>query len=149
MAGSIPVSILVFGWVFCILSHSDPVLFTNAFVIVVVGVLGSYLIHEIGHWLALSVTSPDAEARWESTLLRISLIVRGSSSPRAIAVNAAAGPLACVALGALTLLIGGGLPSEARSTVRVIGWIYVAHAVFLIPPSTDGNTVLASLIHHR
>ena len=51
-------SILVFGWVFCILSHSDPVLFTNAFVIVVVGVLGSYLIHEIGHWLALSVTSP-------------------------------------------------------------------------------------------
>lgn len=66
-------SILVFGWVFCILSHSDPVLFTNAFVIVVVGVLGSYLIHEIGHWLALSVTSPDAEARWESTLLRISL----------------------------------------------------------------------------
>lgn len=56
-------SILVFGWVFCILSHSDPVLFTNAFVIVVVGVLGSYLIHEIGHWLALSVTSPDAEAR--------------------------------------------------------------------------------------
>ena len=142
-------SILVFGWVFCILSHSDPVLFTNAFVIVVVGVLGSYLIHEIGHWLALSVTSPDAEARWESTLLRISLIVRGSSSPRAIAVNAAAGPLACVALGALTLLIGGGLPFEARSTVRVIGWIYVAHAVFLIPPSTDGNTVLASLMHHR
>lgn len=67
-------SILVFGWVFCILSHSDPVLFTNAFVIVVVGVLGSYLIHEIGHWLALSVTSPDAEARWESTLLRISLM---------------------------------------------------------------------------
>ena len=56
-------SILVFGWVFCILSHSDPVLFTNAFVIVVVGVLGSYLIHEIGHWLALSVTSQCREAQ--------------------------------------------------------------------------------------
>ena len=42
-------SILVFGWVFCILSHSDPVLFTNAFVIVVVGVLGSYLIHAVSY----------------------------------------------------------------------------------------------------
>ncbi|MDO4412175.1 hypothetical protein [Cutibacterium sp.] len=107
--------------------------------------MGSYFLHEFCHWLSLRATSPGTLVRWEMTPLRISLLVRNTPSPRAAALNAAAGPLGPAVVGCVVLLIRPLLPAAMSGTVQAIGWLCLGHILFLIPPSTDGLTVLFEL----
>jgi len=51
--------------------------------------------------------------------------------------------------GCANLLAQRLFPSSLAGTVQLIGWLYLAHILFLIPPSTDGRTVLFGLRKHR
>ena len=149
LTGSAPGAVLGFGWIFCAVNGANGSLFAKLLAILVVGVLGAFFVHESGHLLSLRATSPDAVACWEITLLRISLLVRNTSSPLAVSLNAAAGPLGSAVAGCAILVAQRRFPYSLAGTVQLIGWLYLAHILFLIPPSTDGRTVLFGLRKHR
>lgn len=120
-------------------ASGDPVpaqMFSQLTAVAVIGLLGSFVLHELAHLAALRRIVSVEEVRLERTGWRISLHPRGRMSPVQVAGVAVAGPAAC-------LLVGLGLWVLAPgSTLR---WWYLAHAVALLPPLGDGRAVITAV----
>lgn len=104
-------------------------------VFLVAGVAGSYLVHEMGHVVAMVFVPGIERIVVHAGFMRISLSP-GALPPRAALTGAVAGPGSCVVVG-LLLLVSGAMPWAA--------WCYLAHAVFLLPIFGDGQTAVAAI----
>jgi|GEM_PF-3274505 len=101
----------------------------------VLGLWGSFAIHELGHALVLGRASGVSAITVERGLLRLSVTPHGSILGRDACLAAAVGPGCCVAIG---LLLWACAPD---SMLHV--W-YLAHAVFLTPLFNDGRALIRS-----
>lgn len=100
---------------------------------VVVGAAGSYVVHEVGHVIAMGLFCPQVHSiEIRSDFLRFSIVPHGSISRAGSILVALSGPGLCGLLGLLTLQVTGSS----------VGWWYVAHLVFLVPPFGDGMSIL-------
>ncbi|MEG9224955.1 hypothetical protein [Aeromicrobium sp. Sec7.5] len=119
-------------------ASGDPVpaqMFGRLTAVVILGLLGSFVVHELAHLLALRRIASVDQVWLERTGWRISLHPCGLMSPRQIAAVAVAGPGACVLVG---LGLGVLLPG---STLR---WWYLAHVLALVPPLGDGRALVTA-----
>ena len=101
----------------------------------VLGLWGSFAIHELGHALVLGRARGVAAITVERGLLRLSVTPHGSILGRDAFLAAAVGPGCCVAIG---LLLWACAPHT-----MLHAW-YLAHAVFLTPLFNDGRTLIRS-----
>lgn len=100
---------------------------------VFLGFLGSFLVHEVAHWVAFRYLCHGVEEiRIESSIVRFSLVPRGWMTGYQIVVVALAGPLA-------SLVVGWAL--LAVPATYGIEWWYLAHVAFLCPVFGDGMAV--------
>ncbi len=106
----------------------------------VVGVVGSFAVHESAHVVALRPGRGITHVGLEQTWLRLSVVPIGRADGRTVVVAALAGPLACVAVGGLGLLAAAALtPLVALPTAWC--WAFVAHVAFLLPVFGDGRVL--------
>ncbi|WP_422933942.1 hypothetical protein [Sinomonas sp. P47F7] len=101
-----------------------------------VGLLGSYVAHECGHFAALSLCRGVTTVKVEATLLRTSLKPEGEITARESLVLALAGPLGCLILGAAAW---AAVPQSG------VAWWYLAHLALLAPCFGDGRAVVAAV----
>lgn len=99
--------------------------------IVLGGLIGSFLLHELGHALVLLRIAGVTRVRLEVSLLRISLVPEGSLTRAESLLTALSGPV-------VTALVGAGLVASGSG----LGWWYVMHLAFLLPPFGDGEALL-------
>ncbi|WP_353355015.1 hypothetical protein [Intrasporangium sp. DVR] len=103
---------------------------------VVVGLVGSFAVHEVAHVVLLRRIPGITHITLERTSFRFSVVPVGTLTARQVGLVAVAGPGACL----LTVpawwvaLPGSGL-----------AWWYAAHVVFLVPVFADGRLLLASV----
>ncbi|MBB2987320.1 hypothetical protein [Terracoccus luteus] len=111
----------------------------------VVGVVGSFALHESAHVVALRPGRGITHVGLEQTWLRLSVVPIGRADGRTVVVAALAGPLACVAVGGLGLLVAAALsPVVALPTAWC--WAFVAHVVLLLPVFGDGRVLARALL---
>ena len=108
----------------------------GVFVHMSAGMLGSYVVHESGHFVALGFCGGVTAVSVESRLARISLRPEGELTPREAIGVAVAGPFGCLNVGAVLM---------ALTPEFGLGWWYLAHVVFLAPCFGDGRALLAAL----
>ncbi len=106
----------------------------------VAGLLGSFVVHEASHAIALGRCSHVHGIGVERRLLRISVLPRGELTLPEVRAVAVAGPGAS-ALAGLLLAV----------TVPWLGlqYWYFAHLVFLLPPFGDGMALVRSVPRRR
>lgn len=102
----------------------------------VLGLGGSFVVHELGHLTVLSRARGVTAFTLERSTWRISIAPHGRITTGAAALAALAGPGGCV--------VAGGLLWIVVPELQVHGW-YLAHAVFLVPLFNDGRILLAAL----
>lgn len=102
----------------------------------VLGLVGSFTLHESAHVLALRRVRTVTRVAIERTAWRTSVIPEGTMTGREAAGVAAAGPLACVLAGLLLWL---------PDLDRALAWWYLAHLVFLAPCFGDGRALFGAL----
>lgn len=105
--------------------------------VLVIGALGSFAVHECGHVVALLAPGGVDAVAVERTWLRISVTPVGDLTPRRVVLAALAGP------GAAALV---GLGNLAAGLPPAVGWLYLAHLMFLLPVFGDGRVVLAQAL---
>jgi hypothetical protein len=103
---------------------------------VVLGLVGAFALHETAHVLALRRIGTVTQLVLERTAWRLSIMPRGTLSPRQSAGVAVAGPAACVLVGAVLW--------ATRLDVW-LAWWFLAHALFLLPFFGDGRELLRGL----
>jgi hypothetical protein len=101
-----------------------------------VGMLGSYVIHECGHFAALGLCRGITAVSVETGVLRLSLRPHGEITPPQALAVALAGPLACLAAGSV---LSAAVPQLG------VAWWYIAHLVLLTPCCGDGRAVVCAL----
>ncbi len=94
------------------------------------GLLGSYVVHECGHFVGLGLCTHVSMVSVTSTPFRLSLNPAGQLTTRAALGVAVAGPLSAV-------LVGAGL--WVLFPELGLGWWYLGHAAFLAPCFGDGR----------
>lgn len=123
--------------------HGDMVFLGPAgrlLVLVYGGLLGSYVVHECAHVLALRRMPGVTRIEVERSVWRFSIIPSGTMSARQVVVVAAAGPLSAVAVGLLLVLVG---------LDRVLGAVYLVHGIQLLPVFGDGRALISGLRGNR
>ncbi|WP_146252255.1 hypothetical protein [Streptomyces carminius] len=100
------------------------------------GLVASFALHESAHVVALRRVRTVTRIALERTAWRTSVVPEGTMTARQTAGVALAGPLSCVAVGALLWL-----PDLDRS----LAWWYLAHAAFLLPLFGDGRALRHAL----
>lgn len=108
--------------------------------VLVIGALGSFVVHECGHVAVLLSRGGSSSVVVERTWWRISVTPVGDLTPERAVVAAVAGPGAAALVGFATL--AAGLPPA-------VGWLHLAHLVFLLPVFGDGRVVLAHALATR
>lgn len=103
----------------------------------IIGLFGSYLVHEFGHTIALKLTPGIQAIRIERTFLRFSMRPIGTLTGWHIARTACAGPLSAVTIGCGIAFIFPQLGLQ---------YWYFFHALSLLPPFGDGNSLLFGLL---
>lgn len=107
----------------------------------VVGLIGSFALHEATHSLALTLFAPGIQTiEIVATAWRFSLTPVGTMTGRQVMAVALAGPLSGVAAGMLLFTMAPASP---------LGLWYLGHALFLLPIFGDGRAVLSGLRHWR
>ncbi|SDQ72467.1 hypothetical protein [Quadrisphaera sp. DSM 44207] len=104
--------------------------------VAVVGLVGSFAVHESAHVLVLRRIGTVTHLAVERTTWRTSIECHGMLSPRQVVGVAVAGPSACLAVGVILWISGVG-PS--------LVWWYLAHGVFLLPCFGDGRNLIRGL----
>lgn len=102
----------------------------------VLGLGGSFALHELGHLAVLSRVRGVTAFTLERSTWRISIAPHGRIARRDAALAALAGPGMCIVVGVILWLV---VPAPG-----VHGW-YLAHAVFLAPLFNDGRVLLAAV----
>lgn len=100
------------------------------------GVVGSFVLHEGAHVVALRGAPGVTHVAVERTLLRVSVVPVGEVTPSRAAGVAVAGPGACVLVGVALWALG--VPAAWC-------WCYLAHGAMLLPFFGDGRTLVRSL----
>lgn len=121
----------------------DPVparLFGGFLAITLIGLVGSFALHELTHLAALRQVPTVEEVVIERRGWRLSLHPRGRMSPLQVVGVAVAGPGACILVGLALWVLAPG------STLR---WWYLAHALALVPPMGDGRAVVTAICSLR
>ena len=103
---------------------------------VVVGLVGSFAVHEAAHVVLLRRMPGITHITLERTAWRFSVAPMGTLSSRQVAFVAVAGPGACLLAAAVWWVV---LPASG------LAWWYAAHVVFLLPVFSDGRLLLASV----
>lgn len=98
----------------------------------VVGLCGSFALHELGHLAVLSRATGVTAVTLERSLWRTSISPHGRVRDRDAVLAAVAGPGVCMVAGAALWVFAPGL--------QLHGW-HLAHAVFLLPIFNDGRTL--------
>jgi uncharacterized membrane protein YjjP (DUF1212 family) len=101
-----------------------------------VGMLGSYVVHECGHFAALRRCRGIRAVSVEAHMFRLSLRPHGEITARQAFGVALAGPLACLVPGAM---LWAAVPHLG------LAWWYVAHLVLLAPCFGDGKAVVLAI----
>ncbi|WP_418275261.1 hypothetical protein ACNHYB_10350 [Isoptericola jiangsuensis] len=101
----------------------------------VLGLIGSFALHESAHVAFLRRCPGVTSITLERTALRVSVAPTGVLTPRQAALTAVAGPGSCV-------LVGFSLWATADATLAP--W-YLMHGVFLLPPFGDGMALVRSM----
>ncbi|MGL4177281.1 MAG: hypothetical protein ACRCSN_14525 [Dermatophilaceae bacterium] len=104
--------------------------------VVAIGLVGSFALHEWAHVVVLRRVSTVTSIVVERTFWRFSVVPRGSMTARQVVAVAAAGPLVCVVTGLVGLLVDPD---------ALLGWWFVAHGIFLLPPFGDGRSLCSGL----
>jgi hypothetical protein len=99
------------------------------------GLLGSFVVHETGHLLALGRCQSVSAVVVERRLLRISLQPRGELLVGEACAVAVSGPGASATVGGILVIFARDLG---------IHYWYLAHLLFLIPPFGDGIAIVRS-----
>ncbi len=102
----------------------------------VLGLMGSFVVHELAHLVAMRRMPSVREVWLERTPWRLSLHPRGQMTPRQVAGVAVAGPGACTLLG---LALWTVVPGTA------LHWWYLGHLVALVPPLGDGRALVTAI----
>ena len=124
------------GW---FATSGDPVLVEIAWWMVqtaAVGLVGSFVVHETAHVILLRRIAGVTHIAIGQTLWRFSVMPVGSLTAAQTAGVAAAGPLACVTVGALLWSI---------TPISSLAWWYFGHALFLLPVFGDGRCLVTAL----
>lgn len=100
------------------------------------GMLGSYVVHECGHFAALRRCRGITAVSVETRALRLSLKPRGAIAPAEALAVALAGPLACFVTGAV---LWAAVPQLG------VAWWYLAHLILLAPWCGDGQAAVTAL----
>ena len=111
-------------------------LFARLTAVALLGLMGSFVVHELAHLMALRRVHTVHEVRLERTPWRLSLHPRGPMTPLQVAAVAVAGPGACALVG-LTLWVL--VPGSA------LHWWYLGHLVALVPPLGDGRALVTAI----
>lgn len=120
-------------------ASGDPVpaqMFARLVGVTVVGLVGSFALHELAHLAALRRIPSVHGVRLERTGWRLSLHPQGRMSPRQVVGVAVAGPAAC-------LLVG--LTWWAVAPTSTLRWWYLAHVLALTPLMGDGRAVMTAI----
>ncbi|MFJ4223904.1 hypothetical protein [Microbacterium sp. NPDC089695] len=107
------------------------------------GVWASFVVHELGHLVALSRSRGVTALTLERGIWRLSISPHGDLRPAETLTAAVAGPGICVIVGA-ALWVGA-------ADLHLHGW-YIAHAVFLLPAFGDGRAAVTAsrgILRHR
>jgi hypothetical protein len=99
------------------------------------GLLGSYVVHECGHFVALGFCRDVSAISMKSSLLRLSLQPEGQLTALAALGVAVAGPLNAVVVGVGLCVL---FPELGW------GWWYLGHLVFLAPWFGDGRAAFVA-----
>lgn len=101
----------------------------------VLGLWGSFAIHELGHALVLTYAQGVSAITMERNHWRLSVTPHGTISGRDVFVAAVVGPGCCVAIGVVLWICAPHLMLHV--------W-YLAHALFLTPLFNDGRALIVS-----
>ena len=104
--------------------------------VVVVGLVGSFALHEVAHVVLLRRLPGVTHITLERTAWRFSVAPLGTLSAREVGLVALAGPGACLLAAPVWCMV---LPESG------LAWWYAAHLVFLLPPFGDGRMLVASV----
>ena len=103
---------------------------------VVAGAAASYVLHEVGHVIAMGMLCRDIRSiDVRSGFLTFSIIPQGTITRSESILVALSGPAVCGLFGLLLL----------QTTGSSVGWWYIAHTLFLIPPFGDGMSIVRAL----
>jgi len=103
------------------------------FLVAVVGLMGSYALHEVAHVVVLKRAAGISHLGLERSWLRFSIIPLGDLSHREQALVAAAGPVSCVVVGVVLW---------SATPLTVVATFYVAHGLLVLPPFGDGRVLV-------
>ncbi len=104
--------------------------------VAVVGLVGSFTLHEWAHAAVLRGADGVHAVTLDVTPWRVSVRAEGSlTAARALAV-AVAGPLACTLAGCVLWQV---------PALRAAACVHLAHALLLLPPCGDGRAVVRAL----
>lgn len=106
------------------------------FTLGVVGLVGSFALHEVAHVMVLKRISTVTLLEIDRTAWRVSIVPHGALNARQVVVVALAGPAACVGLGAILLIV---------DLDRALAWWYLAHGLFLLPFFGDGRSLISGI----
>ncbi|MDO5634591.1 MAG: hypothetical protein Q4G34_06945 [Micrococcus sp.] len=113
--------------------HATAVLLLH----LVLGLLGSFVVHELGHVVALRWWAPGVERiRLDASWTRVSITPVGVLTSGQAIASALAGPGLCVLVGTVIAL--------ASPLWGIQVW-YLLHAVFVLPCFGDGRAILTVL----
>jgi hypothetical protein len=102
----------------------------------VVGLVGSFVLHESAHALVLKRISTVTHLALDRTFFRFSIIPLGTMTGHQVASVAVAGPASCLAVGLILWF---------SHLDRSLAWCYLAHGVFILPIFGDGRSLLRGL----
>lgn len=100
----------------------------------VLGLIGSFALHETAHLLALRRTAGVHHIHVTATRWRVSIAPVGTMTPRQVLVTALVGPASAVVVGLLLLPLNDA-----------VAVIYLAHGLQLLPMFGDGRAVVHAL----
>lgn len=111
-------------------------LFARLTALALLGLMGSFALHELAHLMILRRIHTVCEVRLERTAWRLSLRPRGPMTPLEVAAVAGAGPGACALVGVTLWVL---VPGSA------LHWWYLGHLVALVPPLGDGRALVTAI----
>ena len=122
------------GWWAASDDHQPLLLAVGFAEVVVLGLVGSFALHEAAHVAVLRRTPTVTHLVLERTAWRISVLAAGTLTTGRSAAVALAGPGAC-------LVVGLGL----RWSGSPLAWWYLAHVLLLLPVFADGRALVAAV----
>lgn len=144
---TVPAAVSILGLVVTLASGAGWMLFLGLLIVILFGIVGSYLVHEVSHLIFMRKLAPTALVRWEMTWGRVSLMSKAPLVLHRSALVASAGPIVTALIGvagfAVSKCIAAVYMELAMLTgvLQAISFCYCVHLAFLLPAFSDGRIV--------